>query len=52
MGDWAPESGVDYDIGPWSRPLHKVTLNGFPMMAVPASMMPVEVQIGRAYKFA
>jgi sulfatase modifying factor 1 len=33
MGDWGTESGQHYDIDTWSRPLHKVTLNGFSMMA-------------------
>jgi formylglycine-generating enzyme required for sulfatase activity len=33
MGDWGNESGQPYDIDPWSRPLHKVTLDSFSMMA-------------------
>jgi len=33
MGDWGNESGQYYDIDPYSRPLHKVTLDGFSMMA-------------------
>lgn len=33
MGDWGMESGQHYDIDTWSRPLHKVTLDGFSMMA-------------------
>jgi formylglycine-generating enzyme required for sulfatase activity len=33
MGDWGTESGQHYDIDTWSRPLHKVTLDGFSMMA-------------------
>jgi sulfatase modifying factor 1 len=33
MGDWGTESGQHYDIDTWSRPLHKVTLDGFSMLA-------------------
>lgn len=33
MGDWGTESGRPYDSDAWSRPLHKVTLDGFQMMA-------------------
>lgn len=33
MGDWGTESGQHYDIDTWSRPLHKVTLDSFSMMA-------------------
>jgi len=33
MGDWGDESGRYYDMEPTSRPLHKVTLDGFSMMA-------------------
>jgi sulfatase modifying factor 1 len=33
MGDWGTQSGQHYDIDTWSRPLHKVTLDGFSMMA-------------------
>jgi formylglycine-generating enzyme required for sulfatase activity len=33
MGDWGTESDQHYDIDTWSRPLHKVTLDGFSMMA-------------------
>jgi formylglycine-generating enzyme required for sulfatase activity len=33
MGDWGTESGQHYDPDTWSRPLHKVTLDGFSMMA-------------------
>jgi sulfatase modifying factor 1 len=33
MGDWGTESGQHYDPDAWSRPLHKVTLDGFSMMA-------------------
>jgi formylglycine-generating enzyme required for sulfatase activity len=33
MGDWGTESGQHYDLDTWSRPLHKVTLDGFSMMA-------------------
>jgi formylglycine-generating enzyme required for sulfatase activity len=33
MGDWGTESGQYYDSDTWSRPLHKVTLDGFSMMA-------------------
>jgi sulfatase modifying factor 1 len=33
MGDWGTESGQHYDLDTWSRPLHKVSLDGFSMMA-------------------
>jgi formylglycine-generating enzyme required for sulfatase activity len=33
MGDWGNEAGVPYDFEKNSRPLHKVTLNSFSMMA-------------------
>jgi sulfatase modifying factor 1 len=33
MGDWGTESGQYWDVDPFSRPLHKVTLDGFSMMA-------------------
>lgn len=33
MGDWGTETGQYYDSETWSRPLHKVTLDGFSMMA-------------------
>jgi sulfatase modifying factor 1 len=33
MGDWGTESGQYWDVDPYSRPLHKVTLDGFSMMA-------------------
>lgn len=33
MGDWGTETGQHYDPDTWSRPLHKVTLDGFSMMA-------------------
>jgi formylglycine-generating enzyme required for sulfatase activity len=33
MGDWGNEEGVPYDFDAHSRPLHKVTLDGFSMMA-------------------
>ena len=33
MGDWGTESGQPYDIETYSRPAHKVTLDGFSMMA-------------------
>jgi formylglycine-generating enzyme required for sulfatase activity len=33
MGDWGNEAGVPYDFDARSRPLHKVTLDGFSMMA-------------------
>jgi sulfatase modifying factor 1 len=33
MGDWGTESGGPYDIDTRSRPVHKVTLDGFSMMA-------------------
>jgi formylglycine-generating enzyme required for sulfatase activity len=33
MGDWGNEAGVPYDFDAHSRPLHKVTLDGFSMMA-------------------
>lgn len=33
MGDWGNEHGVPYDFDAHSRPLHKVTLDGFSMMA-------------------
>lgn len=33
MGDWGNEAGVPYDFNADSRPLHKVTLDGFSMMA-------------------
>jgi sulfatase modifying factor 1 len=33
MGDWGTESGRPYDIDTHSRPVHKVTLDGFSMMA-------------------
>ena len=35
MGDWGLEVGekLPYDMGPDARPLHKVTLDGFSMMA-------------------
>jgi sulfatase modifying factor 1 len=33
MGDWGTESGQYWDSDPYSRPLHKVTLEAFSMMA-------------------
>ena len=33
MGDWGNEAGVPYDFDSHTRPLHKVTLDGFSMMA-------------------
>jgi sulfatase modifying factor 1 len=33
MGDWGNEEGISYDFDARSRPLHKVTLDGFSMMA-------------------
>jgi formylglycine-generating enzyme required for sulfatase activity len=33
MGDWGNEAGVPYDFDAYSRPLHKVALDGFSMMA-------------------
>lgn len=33
MGDWGTESGSPYDIDTYSRPVHKVTLDGFSMLA-------------------
>ena len=33
MGDWGNENGLPYDMEPDSRPLHKVTLDAFSMMA-------------------
>lgn len=33
MGDWGTDSGQYWDVDPFSRPLHKVTLDGFSMMA-------------------
>lgn len=33
MGDWGTDSGQNWDSDPFSRPLHKVTLDGFSMMA-------------------
>lgn len=33
MGDWGTESGQYWDSDPYSRPLHKVTLDAFSMMA-------------------
>lgn len=33
MGDWGNEHGVPYDFDAHSRPVHKVTLDGFSMMA-------------------
>ncbi len=33
MGDWGNGAGQYYDIDTYSRPLHKVTLDGFSMMA-------------------
>ncbi|MGX4640929.1 formylglycine-generating enzyme family protein [Massilia sp. SYSU DXS3249] len=33
MGDWGNEAGVPYDFDKHSRPLHKVSLDGFSMMA-------------------
>ena len=33
MGDWGNGKGQHYDIDPWSRPLHKVTLDSFSMAA-------------------
>lgn len=33
MGDWGNEDGIPYDFDAYSRPLHKVTLDGFSMMA-------------------
>ena len=37
MGDWGNEEGQRYDWEPDSRPLHKVTLDGFSMMAYKAT---------------
>ena len=33
MGDWGNEQGIPYDMEPDSRPVHKVTLDAFSMMA-------------------
>ena len=33
MGDWGNEEGIPYDFDAHSRPVHKVTLDGFSMMA-------------------
>lgn len=33
MGDWGNEEGLPYDMEKDSKPLHKVTLDGFSMMA-------------------
>ena len=33
MGDWGTDDGQHWDIDTYSRPLHKVTLDGFSMMA-------------------
>lgn len=33
MGDWGTKSGLHYDMDAHSRPLHKVTLDSFSMMA-------------------
>lgn len=33
MGDWGSEEGLPYDMEKDSKPLHKVTLDGFSMMA-------------------
>lgn len=33
MGDWGNEDGLPYDMEQDSKPLHKVTLDGFAMMA-------------------
>lgn len=33
MGDWGAESGLPYDMDAHSRPLHKVTLDRFSMLA-------------------
>lgn len=33
MGDWGSESGSPYDTDTYSRPVHKVTLDGFSMLA-------------------
>jgi formylglycine-generating enzyme required for sulfatase activity len=33
MGDWGNEHGIPYDFDAHSRPVHKVTLDGFSMMA-------------------
>lgn len=33
MGDWGNEGGIPYDFDASSRPLHKVALDGFSMMA-------------------
>ncbi len=33
MGDWGSEEGLPYDMDHHSKPLHKVTLDGFWMMA-------------------
>lgn len=33
MGDWGNEDGLPYDMEQDSKPLHKVTLDGFSMMA-------------------
>jgi formylglycine-generating enzyme required for sulfatase activity len=33
MGDWGGKSGLPYDMDLHSKPLHKVTLDGFSMMA-------------------
>jgi formylglycine-generating enzyme required for sulfatase activity len=37
MGDWGNESGGRYDLDTHSRPVHKVTLDGFSMMAYKVS---------------
>lgn len=33
MGDWGSKSGLPYDMDAHSKPLHKVTLDGFSIMA-------------------
>lgn len=33
MGDWGGPTGLPYDMDSYSKPLHKVTLDGFSMMA-------------------
>ena len=37
MGDWGNAEGLPYDSEPNARPLHKVTLDGFSMMAYKVS---------------
>lgn len=56
MGDWGNEEGLPYDMEKDSRPLHKVTLDTFSMMAYKVSYEDFDVftdatgnEIGRAH---